>query len=120
MRSTTKPALVRILRRRLPLTAGKAPPLMLGGYRDATDFGMCVGRDRDAVILPVREDRADRFLGVRESFLLIVALRDHLGKGRDKHGKTAALLGFKDDRENVVLCHGVAPVFRRVPRTGFA
>jgi hypothetical protein len=45
--------------------------------------------------------------------------RLHLGKSRDKHRETAALLRFEDDRETVILCHYVAPCLA-IPRLGIA
>jgi len=73
-----------------------APPISRSD-RNLANFRLCVGRDRNPVILPIREDGANRLLGIGERFLLTISLSHDLRKGRNKDRKAAAGLRFQYD-----------------------
>ena len=76
---------------------GRQAPAILGGYGYAADFGMRVGRNGHALVAPIGENGADRFLGIGERFLLAFAFGDNFRERRDQHCKAAAFLRLQYD-----------------------
>src|SRR5262249_19672967 len=115
MSSTTNPARFNARIPRLPLTAGSPPCAISRGHGHATNFGVRIGRNSNAVIAPVGEDGLYGLLRIGERFFLGIAFRDYLRKCRDEHGETAVLLRFKNDGQTEAFSHQTAPSVARAP-----
>ena len=97
MRSTLKPARFSARKTAPPFTTGSRRRPSLGGHGHAADFGVSVGGNGETLITAIRENSADGFPGVGESFLLGIAFGHYFGKRRDQYREAAAFLRLKHD-----------------------
>src|SRR6185437_1656460 len=70
---------------------------------------MSVGWNGKALIATIREDSADGFFGIGESFLLGVALGHHLRERGNQYREAATFLWLQHDRKAKLVCHDIAP-----------